>query len=87
MLNALTVESDVLLAILELTKEGPVLYESVNEHVRFPSNVVKELLQRLQNDGLIYVRDEMLEATMLQRLELGGDTRQRDWTTCTRDIC
>lgn len=70
MLNALTVESDVLMAILKLTKEGPVLYETINEHVRFPSNVVKELLQKLQNSGLVYVRDKMLEVTMLQRIEL-----------------
>ena len=32
--------------------------------------VVKELLQGLQNDGLVYVRGKMLEVTMLQRLEL-----------------
>jgi Holliday junction resolvase-like predicted endonuclease len=70
MLNAVTVESDVLMAVLKLTKEGPVLYESVKEHVRFPSNVVKELLQRLQNDGLVNVRDKVLEVTTLQRLEL-----------------
>jgi Holliday junction resolvase-like predicted endonuclease len=70
MLNALTVESDVLIAILKLTKEGPVLYETINEHVSFPSNGVKELLQKLQNGGLVYVRDKMLEVTMLQRLEL-----------------
>ncbi len=70
MFNALTVESDVLMAILKLTKEGPVSYESIKQHVRFPSSVIKGLLQKLQNDGLVYVRDEMVEATMLQRIEL-----------------
>jgi Holliday junction resolvase-like predicted endonuclease len=70
MLNALTIESDVLMAILKLTKEGPVSYESIKQHVRFPSSVVKELLQKLQNDGLVYVRDKMVEVTMLQRIEL-----------------
>jgi len=70
MLNALTVESDVLMAILKLTKEGPVSYESIKQYVRFPSSVLKELLQKLQNDGLVYVRDKIVEVTMLQRIEL-----------------
>lgn len=58
------------MAILKLTKEGPVLIESINKHVRFPSTVVDELLQKLQNDDLVYVREEMLAANRLQRLEL-----------------
>jgi Holliday junction resolvase-like predicted endonuclease len=70
MLNALNIEPDVLIAILKLTNEGPVLYESVKNHVRFPSSVVKTLLQRLQNDGLVNVQDKMLDVTTLQRLEL-----------------
>jgi len=70
MLNALNIEPDVLIAILKLTNEGPVLYESVKKHVRFPSTVVKNLLQKLQNEGLVNVQDEMLDVTPLQRLEL-----------------
>jgi Holliday junction resolvase-like predicted endonuclease len=70
MSHALSIESDVLMAILKLTNEGPVLFESVKEHVRFPSSVVKKLLQRLQNDGLVNFQDKMLEVTTLQRLEL-----------------
>ncbi len=66
----MSVESDVIMTVLKLTKEGPVLIERVNKHVRFPSTVVSELLQKLQKDGLVYSREEMLEATTLQRLEL-----------------
>lgn len=66
----MSVESEVIMAILKLTKEGPVLIESINKHVRFPSTVVDELLQKLQNDDLVYVREEMLAANRLQRLEL-----------------
>jgi hypothetical protein len=69
-LNLLTVESDVLMAILKLSKENPILHEKVNRHVRLPSSLLKKLLQELQDDGLLYVRGKKLEVGQMQRLEL-----------------
>jgi len=68
--DSLTLESDVLMAILKLTKEGPILHENINKHVRLPSRSLKKLLQELQNDGLVYVRGKKLEVAGVQRLEL-----------------
>ncbi len=58
------------MAILKLTKEDPILYETINKHVRLPSSSLKKLLQKLQNDGLVYVQGKKLEVTEAQRLEL-----------------
>ena len=66
----LTIESDVLMAILKLTKEDPILNEDINKQVRLPSSLLKKLLQRLQNEGLVYVRGRKLEVSGVQRLEL-----------------
>ena len=68
--DLLTVESDVLMAILKLTKESSILHENINKHVRLPSSLLKKLLQELQDDGLVYVRGKKLDVAGVQRLEL-----------------
>jgi len=66
----LNVETDMLISILKLTKDGPVSHETINKDVRFPAGVVRELLRKLQNDGLLNVQDNMVETSDVQRLEL-----------------
>jgi Holliday junction resolvase-like predicted endonuclease len=61
---------DMLIAILNLSRRGPISHEIIKRDTRFPRAYVDELLQRLQNDGLVYVRDNMVETSDAQRLEL-----------------
>jgi hypothetical protein len=51
----MSVERNLVISLLKLTKEGPVLIESVNKDARIPSTVTLELLEKLQNENLIYV--------------------------------
>lgn len=66
----MNVETDLLISILKLTRKGPVSHETINKDVRFPAGLVRELLRRLQHDGLVYVEGNVVEASDVQRLEL-----------------
>jgi Holliday junction resolvase-like predicted endonuclease len=64
------IETEMLISILRLTKDGPVSHEVLNKEPRVPASVGRELLQRLQTDGLIYFRGETVEANSAQRIRL-----------------
>lgn len=76
----MNIESDLLISILKLTREGPVSQKIINKDARLPASLVDGLLQKLQSDGLIYLYESILEVTSIQRLRLavralksGGD--------------
>ena len=60
----------MIISILKLTREGPVSQELINKVTKAPSDLVRKLLRRLQNEGLVYVRAKFLEANDLQRLKM-----------------
>jgi len=66
----LNIERDLIISLLRLTKEGLVSKEIVKKDARLLSQNVENLLRKLQNDGLIYVRKDTVEADNLQRLKL-----------------
>jgi Holliday junction resolvase-like predicted endonuclease len=66
----MSIERDVLITLLKLTKDGPITHELINKDAKIPSQVAEELLRKLQNDGLIYLRNNVIEADGLQRLKL-----------------
>lgn len=63
-------ERNVIIAVLKMTKDGPVLCESINKEARVPSATGQELLRRMQKDGLIQVGKGAVEASASQRLRL-----------------
>ena len=65
----MNIEPLMLIAILELTKAGSVSQELINKSARIPSQVGRELLQEMQNEHLVYLHHELVEANDLQRLE------------------
>jgi len=76
----LNIESELLISILKLTRDGPVSQEVVNKEPRLPASLVGELLRKLQSEGLIYLHGSIVEASSVQRLRLavralksGGD--------------
>jgi len=76
----LIVEKNLIIALLKLTREGSVAHELINKEARIPSGDARKLLQRLQCEGLINVREGQVEASSVQRLKLavralssGGD--------------
>jgi len=65
-----SVERNLLISLLKLTKEGPVLIENVNKEARIPSSVSLELLEKLQNEDLIYLKNGAVEVDSNSRLKL-----------------
>jgi Holliday junction resolvase-like predicted endonuclease len=65
-----SVERNLIISLLKLTKEGPVLIESVNKDARIPSAVALKLLGKLQNEGLIYLKTDSIEVDSNSKLKL-----------------
>jgi Holliday junction resolvase-like predicted endonuclease len=66
----LVIERDLLISILKLTKNGPVIRESINRDAKIPSVVASKMLRKLQTDGLVYLEGDMIEASGGGRLKL-----------------
>lgn len=66
----MSVERNLVISLLKLTKEGSVLIESVNKEARIPSMVALELLGKLQKEGLIYLESGSIEVDSNNRLKL-----------------
>ena len=66
----MSVERNLVISLLKLTKEGPVLIENVNKEARIPSAVAWELLEKLQNEDLIYLKPNGVEVDSNCRLKL-----------------
>jgi Holliday junction resolvase-like predicted endonuclease len=65
-----SVERNLVISLLKLTKEGPVLIESVNKDARIPSAIAIKLFEKLQNEGLIYLKQDSIEVDINSRLKL-----------------
>lgn len=66
----MSVERNLVISLLKLSKEGSVLIESVNKEARIPSTVALKLLVKLQNENLIYLKPDIIEVDSNSRLKL-----------------
>ena len=66
----MVVERDLLISLLKLTKDGPVLIETVNSDAKIASDIVIKLLESLQKQGLVYLKDGFLKVDSDGRLML-----------------
>ncbi|MEM2118536.1 MAG: hypothetical protein QW840_00215 [Candidatus Bathyarchaeia archaeon] len=66
----MNVEQKLLITLLKLTKKGAVKHEIINKDAKVPSKVAEKLLQKLQNDQLLYVKDNVVMASKAQRLQM-----------------
>jgi len=66
----MVIERDLLMSLLKLTKDGPVLIEIVNKDAKIASDIVRKLLEKLQNEGLFYLKDDAVETNSDNRLRL-----------------
>jgi Holliday junction resolvase-like predicted endonuclease len=58
------------MSLLKLTKDGPVLIETVKKDSRIASDIVRKLLEKLQNEGLFNLKDDAVETDSDNRLRL-----------------
>ena len=63
-------QRDILIALLEKTREGPTDYEGLRETVRVTDEAFTVFLDYLAEQGLVRAGEEALEATLEQRLEI-----------------
>jgi Holliday junction resolvase-like predicted endonuclease len=66
----MVIERNLLISLLKLTKDGPVLIECVNQDARIALDIVRKLLETLQTEGIIYLKDDNVEVTSGNRLRL-----------------
>jgi Holliday junction resolvase-like predicted endonuclease len=66
----LSVECKLIISILKLTKEKSVLIEDIKIDSRIPSTTTRNLLSKLQNEDLIYLRHDCVEVDSGMRLKL-----------------
>jgi Holliday junction resolvase-like predicted endonuclease len=66
----MSVECNLLISLLKLTKKGPVLTENVNRDARIPSSTARKLLDKLQNEGFIYLKQDSVEVEDNSRIKL-----------------
>ena len=66
----MNIENNLLISILNLTRDGPVSQKLINNEARLPRSLLGELFRKLQSDGLVYLHGSMLEVTSVQRLRL-----------------
>jgi Holliday junction resolvase-like predicted endonuclease len=66
----MNIEANLIISILKLTRDGPISNELVNKDAKIPGQIAGKLLRKLQNDALIYVQKNVIEANSLQRLKL-----------------
>jgi Holliday junction resolvase-like predicted endonuclease len=66
----MSVERNLVISILKLTQNSAVLIENVNRDARVPSATSRKLLQKLQSEGLIYLKQDSIEVENNGRLKL-----------------
>ena len=66
----MSIERDLIISILKLTVNGSVSRERINKDAKIASDIALKLLRRLQNDDMVYLRDNIVEADDSCRLKL-----------------
>lgn len=66
----MNIENNLIITLLKLTKEGPALIENVKTEARIPSAAMLKLLEKLQTEGLVYLKNDTVEADSNLRLKL-----------------
>ena len=68
----MVVERNLVMSLLKMTKDGPVLIEDVKKESRITLDIAVNLLQKLQEEGVVYLRNDKVEASNEGRLLLAA---------------
>ncbi len=66
----MSVERNLLISLLKLTKKTPALIEDIKTAARLPADVCWQLLEKMQNEDLVYLKDNAVEVDTASRLKL-----------------
>ena len=70
----MTIELNLLISILKMTKEGSALTESVNKDARISGGIASKLLKKMQTTEIIYIKNGIIEADSCARLKIAVRT-------------
>jgi Holliday junction resolvase-like predicted endonuclease len=89
----MSVERNLIISLLKLTKEGPVLTELVNREAHLLSATTLKLLGKLQNEGLVYLKQGSVGAESggrlklaVQAISLGADVEHVSSLLCWQEF-
>ena len=68
------IERELIISILKLTKDGPIGIELLRKDAKIPPAIAEDLIRKLQNDGLLYLQNKLIEVNSLKRLKLAVHT-------------
>ncbi|MCW4003288.1 MAG: restriction endonuclease [Candidatus Bathyarchaeota archaeon] len=66
----MSIERNLAISLLKLSKEGSVLIESVKNDAKIPTASMLKMLGRLQNEGLVYFKQDTINVETDGRLKL-----------------
>jgi Holliday junction resolvase-like predicted endonuclease len=66
----MNIERELIISVLRLTKAGPISFEVVSKDAKISLRVAENLIKKLQNDGLLYLRNKIIDVDGLKRLKL-----------------
>jgi len=66
----MNVERELIISVLKLTRNGSISFEVLSKDARIPLGVTENLLEKLQNNGLVYLRNRIIDTNSLKRLKL-----------------
>jgi hypothetical protein len=66
----LSVERNLIISLLKLTKEAPVLIENVKTEAKTTKDIMLKLLDKFQNEGLLNLKNDAIEIDSSNRLKL-----------------
>jgi Holliday junction resolvase-like predicted endonuclease len=66
----MTVEKKILLSLLKLTQEGPISKGLVSKDARVPVQVAHEVLEKFSSEGVVQLKDTIVEVSSNQRVKL-----------------
>ena len=64
------VECSLLISLLKMTRDGAVLTEDIKRDSKTASNIVMNLLRKLQKEGILYMKEGVVEADANGRMQL-----------------
>ena len=64
------IERDMIISLLRTTKTGSISLELVKKEARIPSSVAQSIIIKLQDNGLLYLRNTVIHVNTLKRVKL-----------------
>lgn len=66
----MNIDRELIIAVLKLTKSGPISLQVLSKDAKVPLNVADNLVKKMHNNRLVYLRNKIIDVDSLKRLKL-----------------